>query len=182
MVTSSVHYSSKTIEWGTPPEILAMVADMGYRIVLDVCATPGRQVCDTYFSPPSSSAIEPCSSRDLGSVAPAAYDGLSQPWRVVFGLPEGSVAWCNPPYGREIGRWVAKAASEARDRGVTSVCLLPARTDTTWWHDYCQPILEGDRPGHVKFLKGRVRFISPDGGRRTSAPFPSVLVVFGDAK
>ena len=75
----------------------------------------------------------------------------------------------NPPYGREIGRWMRKAYESAHD-GATVVCLVPARTDTAWWHDYAVR-------GEVRFLRGRLRF----GDAKNSAPFPSAVVVFRPA-
>jgi site-specific DNA-methyltransferase (adenine-specific) len=76
----------------------------------------------------------------------------------------------NPPYGREITRWVAKAHDSARG-GATVVCLLPARTDTAWWQRFVAP------DGEVDFLRGRVRFEGGNGATN-SAPFPSCVVVF----
>ena len=91
-----------------------------------------------------------------------AQDGLAQSWG-------GERVYMNPPYGREIGEWVKKA-SEAK---ALVVCLLPARTDTRWWHDY---VVSGG--GQVFFLKGRLSF----GEAEASAPFPSAVVIFfGDA-
>ena len=84
-------------------------------------------------------------------------DGLSQPWR-------GHV-WCNPPYGRAIGAWMRKAAET--DEGGVVVCLVPARTDTAWWHEWVT------RATEVRFLRGRLHF---SGGG--AAPFPSAIVVF----
>lgn len=72
----------------------------------------------------------------------------------------------NPPYGRGIDAWVRKAYLAAQ-AGATVVCLLPARTDTKWWHDYCQK-------GEVTFIRGRLKF----GGHSNNAPFPSAVVVF----
>ena len=83
-------------------------------------------------------------------------DGLKQEW--------SGVCWCNPPYGRHIGEWVKKAAESQ----TKVVMLLPARTDTRWFHDYCLPY------GDIEFLRGRLRF----GGAQNSAPFPSMVVVF----
>jgi site-specific DNA-methyltransferase (adenine-specific) len=75
----------------------------------------------------------------------------------------------NPPYGRDLGKWVKKAADEAK-RGATVVALLPARTDTKWFHDhiYKKPYVQ------IEFLKGRLKF----GSSKNSAPFPSMIVVF----
>ncbi len=86
-------------------------------------------------------------------------DGLIIPW-----APE--VAFANPPYGRPLKRWVAKAYNESQ-RGATVVMLLPARTDTAWFHDYCLK-------AEVRFIRGRLKF----GDGKNSAPFPSMVVVF----
>jgi phage N-6-adenine-methyltransferase len=83
-------------------------------------------------------------------------DALKQPW-------SGRV-WMNPPYGREIEQWMHKAYNCGAE---VVVCLVPARTDTKWWHNYA-------KKGDVFFLKGRLKF----GKATTSAPFPSAIVVF----
>lgn len=83
-------------------------------------------------------------------------DGLKQKW-------EG-VCWMNPPYGRKIGAWMRKAL-EAK---TTVVCLVPARTDTRWWHEYAMKASE------IRFVKGRLKF----GDSKNSAPFPSAIIVF----
>lgn len=72
----------------------------------------------------------------------------------------------NPPYGRTIGDWMRKAYESAQ-AGALVVCLVPARTDTAWWHDYAAK-------GVVRFIRGRLKF----GGHKNSAPFPSALVIF----
>lgn len=90
-----------------------------------------------------------------------ADDGLAQPW---YGR-----CFMNPPYGRTIDQWVQKAYDSA-EAGALVVCLVPARVDTAWWWDYC-------RYGEVRFLRGRLHF---DDGE-DAAPFPSAVVVFGDA-
>ena len=79
----------------------------------------------------------------------------------------GQTVWLNPPYGRGIGKWVQKAYEEAQKPGTVVVCLLPARTDTAWFHDYC-------RKGKITFIRGRLKF----GGSKNSAPFPSMVVEF----
>jgi hypothetical protein len=80
-----------------------------------------------------------------------------------------TACWMNPPYGRQIGKWIKKAYGESR-KGATVVCLLPARTDTIWFHEYCTK-------GKIRFLKVRVYFES-EGKKVDSAPFPSMIVVF----
>ena len=79
----------------------------------------------------------------------------------------GTSVFMNPPYGREITKWVKKAYEESLS-GKTIVCLLPSRTDTKWWHDYIMEAKE------VRFLRGRLKF----GGAKNSAPFPSCVVIF----
>jgi len=97
---------------------------------------------------------------------PDRRDALSQDW--VEASNEGTV-WLNPPYGRGINAWVAKANAEAK-RGITVVCLVPARTDTNWWWDSCMH-------HEVRFVKGRLKF----GDGKNSAPFPSAVVVMNDS-
>jgi len=105
---------------------------------LDVCATAENAKCDRFFTP--------------------AEDGLAQKW-------EG-VCWMNPPYGRAIGDWMKKAFESSRE-GATVVCLVPARTDTAWWHQFAVR-------GEIEYLQGRIKF----GNAKNSAPFPSAIVVF----
>lgn len=105
--------------------------------------------------------LDPCASDDNAKCKryfTERVDGLSQSW-------DGERVLMNPPYGREIGLWVKKA-SEAKS---LVVCLVPARTDTRWWHDY---VVAGG--GQVTYLKGRLKF----GGVSTPAPFPSALVMY----
>lgn len=83
-------------------------------------------------------------------------DGLAQTW--------SGTCWCNPPYGRGLYRWVEKAAMS----NATVVMLLPARTDTRWFHDFCLPY------GKIEYIKGRLKF----NGHKNSAPFPSMVVIF----
>ena len=83
-------------------------------------------------------------------------DGLAQDWK--------GVCWMNPPYGRKIGAWMHKALEPK----TTVVCLVPARTDTKWWHDYAMKASE------IRFVKGRLKF----GDSKNSAPFPSAIIVF----
>jgi len=80
----------------------------------------------------------------------------------------GGNVFCNPPYGRELGKWVEKAYNESR-KGACVVMLIPARTDTRWFHDFILGRAE------IRFLRGRLKF----GGSKNSAPFPSMVVVFG---
>lgn len=131
-----VHLSSKTDLWETPQDLFDNL-DAVYHFDLDACALPENAKCQRYFTP--------------------EQDGLLQEWT-------GNV-WCNPPYGRQIGRWVQKAHDS---KAAVVVMLLPARTDTKWFHELCL------RGGQVSFLRGRLKF----GGSKNNAPFPSMIVVF----
>ena len=133
----AVHFSSETDEWPTPQDFFDKLNEE-FHFTLDVCATPENAKCPRYYT--------------------KRENGLLQKW-------EG-VCWMNPPYGREIGQWVKKAYESAIG-GATVVCLLPARTDTSWWHDYCMK-------GEVRFIRGRLKF----GGASENAPFPSAVVIF----
>jgi site-specific DNA-methyltransferase (adenine-specific) len=93
-----------------------------------------------------------------------ADNGLGCPW-------PGTV-FVNPPYGSGITAWIAKGYSEARVWGHTVVMLLPSRTDTAWFHEY---VLRADE---IRFIRGRLKF----SGWHTSAPFPSMVVVFRGKK
>lgn len=134
----SVHFSSKTDLWETPQAFFdALNSEFGFT--LDVCAIPENAKCERFFT--------------------QTEDGLSQTW-------EG-ICWMNPPYGREIKKWVRKAF-ESSQTGATVVCLLPARTDTNWWHTW---VVQADE---VRFVRGRLKF----GTSKNSAPFPSAVVIF----
>jgi len=90
---------------------------------------------------------------------PASLDGLVMPW--------GQRNFVNPPYGRQVGKWIARAW-EVSQEGKLVVLLVASRTDTRWWHDYIMQATE------IRFIKGRLYF--DDGGG--PAPFPSAIVVF----
>lgn len=87
------------------------------------------------------------------------FDGLAREWE--------RVNFVNPPYGREIGKWIKKGYAEWQ-KGKTVVFLIPSRTDTHWWHDYIMKATE------IRFIKGRLKF----GDSENSAPFPSAVVIF----
>lgn len=133
----AVWASSATDLWATPQDFFDKLDDE-FGFTLDVCASPENAKCDRYFT--------------------KADDGLTQEWT--------GVCWMNPPYGREIGHWMRKAL-ESSATGATVVCLVPARTDTAWWHDCAMR-------GEVRFIRGRLKF----GGHTNSAPFPCAVVIF----
>lgn len=140
MVHSSM-FSSKTDQWATPQDLYERL-DRIWRFDLDVAADAYNAKCVRYYD--------------------RAANGLERPW-------DGRV-WCNPPYGRGIKDWVAKAVDEWRSgRATVVVMLIPARTDTAWWQDYVA------RYGGRYMLRGRLRF----GDATNSAPFPSAIWVLG---
>jgi site-specific DNA-methyltransferase (adenine-specific) len=94
---------------------------------------------------------------------PAARDALRIDWNH---NSRGKPIWLNPPYGRVIKDWMRKA-SEVASGGGTVVCLVPSRTDTAWWHDYCINAYE------IRYIRGRLKF----GNQKNAAPFPSAVVV-----
>ena len=140
MITKGL-FTSKTDMWATPQYFFDKLNAI-HNFTLDVCAIPENAKCDKFFTP--------------------EIDGLKQDWH-------GSV-FMNPPYGREIGKWVEKAYSESRKGNCKVVALLPARTDTKWFHDNIYMHYSVS----VDLLKGRLKF----GNSKNSAPFPSMVVVF----
>ena len=139
-MNKEVMFSSATDNWATPQDFFDKL-NAEFHFDLDVCADESNHKCDTYYT--------------------KEQDGLAMPWK--------GIVWCNPPYGREIGSWVRRALF-ASVGGATVVMLIPARTDTKWFHDY---IYKRDNV-EIRFVKGRLKF----GNSKNSAPFPSMVVVF----
>ena len=142
---NEVHFMSKTNEWATPDVLFAQIAETWGPFTLDPCATEENAKCKRFYT--------------------MQDDGLSQSW-------QGESVFMNPPYGRQISKWIEKAYHEVhKNNGITTraVCLIPARTDTSYWHDYVM------RSDEICLIRGRVCFEGGGGGR---APFPSCVVVF----
>lgn len=135
----NVHFSSERDTWATPQDLFDEL-DAEFGFTLDPCCQHETAKCAKHYTPDE--------------------DGLAQDW-------SGDVVFMNPPYGREIGKWMQKAFDES-ERGAVVVCLIPSRTDAAWWHEYAMR-------GEVRFLRGRIKF----GGHTNSAPFPSAIVIFG---
>lgn len=87
---------------------------------------------------------------------------------MVFCNRGGHNVFVNPPYGREIGNWVEKAFRTNEEHGNLVVMLLPARTDTKWFHEYIYHKAE------IRFIRGRLKF----GNSKNAAPFPSMVVIY----
>mgnify|MGYP001820679721 FL=1 len=143
----SVHFMSEKMDWETPQDLFDEL-DREFRFEVDVCATEENSKCAVFID--------------------EASDGLDAIWHQieVMGQIPG-VFWMNPPYGREIGKWMKKAYEESQ-KGCTVVCLVPSRTDTKWWHDYAM------KADEIRYIKGRLKF----GGAKNSAPFPSAIVIY----
>ena len=91
-------------------------------------------------------------------------DGLQIDWK--------GFVWCNPPYGKDVVKWCKKALAESK-RGATTVLLMPCKTNTNWWHDFVIPYAE------IRFLRGRVAFVYPNGEQTTQAlPWPLAFVIY----
>lgn len=180
-----VHFSSQTAEWGTPQDFFDKLHAI-YDFDLDPAASDLNHKCPVYYTEKDDGL-----SRDWHKVSQSA---------VYLNPPYGDPEWpckknaaghytcakkrCMPqsatnPKGRGyhidsytpgIIDWVRKAHEEAQ-LGAMVVALLPARTDTEWFHEYIY------RRYPFMLLKGRLKFESPD-GVKNSAPFPSMLVIF----
>jgi len=133
--------SSNTPEWATPFWLFDVLHEI-FHFTLDPCATHENAKCAKHYTQED--------------------DGLRQSWK-------GEKVFMNPPYGREITRWVKKSLAQYMENGVCTVALLPARTDTNWFHGYVYHYSK------LLFLKGRLKFGDGNG----SAPFPSMIAVYG---
>lgn len=138
MADFDTRFKSKTVEWPTPLELFAPLNDeFGFDV--DVAATAENAKCAKFWTKED--------------------NGLVQPW--------GKRNWMNPPYGKDVPKWLARALDESK-RGNTTVCLIPARTNTVWFHDLCLNEAE------VRFVKGRPKFGDADHG----LPLPLAVVIY----
>lgn len=143
--------SSQNMNWCTPQDFFDEL-NAEFHFALDVAATERSAKCANFFTPET--------------------DGLAQSWNC------GGAVFCNPPYGRELKKWIRKAYTEAQS-GKTIVLLIPARTDTAAFHDYIYGKAE------IRFVRGRLTFTDENGdlqrdksGRAMPAPFPSMVVIY----
>lgn len=142
-------FSSASDEWSTPQDLFDELNDE-FKFTLDPCATEENAKCKKFYN--------------------IMNNGLSYSW-------QGERVFCNPPYSKnQIKDWLNKGAKSCFYENALSVFLIPARTDTVWFHEHIW-----DRHSHrpwinveIRFLKGRLKF----GDSKNSAPFPSMIVVF----
>ena len=132
--------SSKTDNWATPQDFFDKLNEE-FHFTLDPCANYENHKCDLFYT--------------------KEQDGLTKDWG-------GHVVFCNPPYGKEIADWVRYSYEQSQKPNTTVVMLIPARTDTRYFHDYIYGKAE------IRFIKGRLKF----GDATTGAPFPSMVVVY----
>ena len=134
-------FSSKTDLWSTPKHFYEEL-NREFSFTLDPCATKENAKCARYYT--------------------EKENGLTKNW-------ENEKVFCNPPYGRAIKQWVKKCYEEGSKDNTTVVMLIPARTDTKYFHEYIY-----HRAKEIRFVKGRLKF----GDSKNSAPFPSMVVIF----
>ena len=140
-MNTELFFSSKTDQWETPQDFFDQL-DKEFHFTLDPCADGSNHKCERYFT--------------------KEQDGLKQDW-------SGEIVFCNPPYGRKVGKWVEKCFQEVYvGKCKCAVLLLFANTDTRWFHDWIYHKAE------IRFIKGRLKF----GGGRVNSPKPSMVVVF----
>lgn len=135
---NKILFSSQKEDWETPQDLFDEL-NREFHFTVDVASNDNNYKIKKHYT--------------------EKENGLLQNW-------DNEVVWCNPPYGKEISKWVEKAYLS---KGIT-VMLLPARTDTKWFHKYIYK--EGSV--QIRFIKGRLKF----GNSKNSAPFPSMIVIF----
>jgi len=137
-------FKSTGNERGTPQEFFERL-DNEFYFTLDPCANEDNHKCEKFFT--------------------EEMNGLEQEW-------SNDIVWVNPPFGGDLRLWVIKCYDEAQ-KGTTVVALIPVRSNTNWWHDYCMKAYE------VRLIKGRMKFIDPEGvPYKHGLPFPLALVIF----
>jgi phage N-6-adenine-methyltransferase len=137
---TEVHFMSEKTDWGTPQSLFDAL-NQEFCFTLDPCASHENAKVSTYFTKED--------------------DGLLQSW-------DGHIVFMNPPFGRDIQKWMEKAYKE----NATVVCIVPVRTDTRWWHNYCM------KADEVRLIDHRLKFV----GSGNKAPFPTAIIVFKDRR
>ena len=140
-MNTQVMFSSETDLWATPQQFFDEL-DREFHFTLDPCATVENAKCKRFYT--------------------IRENGLKQDWG-------GETVFCNPPYGKAIKDWVKKCYEESKKPNTTVVMLIPARTDTSYFHDYIYHKVK-----EIRFVRGRLKF----GNAKNSAPFPSMVVMF----
>lgn len=139
-MNTELMFSSKKMDWTTPQDFFDKL-NQEFEFTLDVASSKENHKCNKYFT--------------------EEENGLIQDW-------SNNVCFCNPPYGREIKKWVKKCYEEGKKENTIVVMLIPARTDTSYFHDYIY------NKSEIRFIRGRLRF----GDGKSPAPFPSMVVIY----
>lgn len=139
MITKGMLTSNRD-NWETPQKLFDEL-NKEFNFTIDAAADAENHKCERYYT--------------------KEENGLEKSWK-------GERVFLNPPYGRELPKWAKKAAEEAKDKSTIIVMLIPARTDTQWFHDYIY------KKAEIRFIKGRLKF----GDGEKDAPFPSMVVIF----
>ena len=143
-MNTKLMFSSKEEKWQTPQDLFDTL-DLEFNFTLDPCCQHDSAKCEKHYTP--------------------YEDGLIQDW-------SNDIVFVNPPYGRELKKWVKKSYDESL-KGATVVMLIPSRTDTSYFHDYIYHKAE------IRFLRGRIKFIDPvTKKQKDAAPFPSAIIIF----
>lgn len=140
-MNTNVMFSSTTDLWATPRDFFDKL-NAEFNFTLDPCATAENAKCEKFYT--------------------VVENGLKQNW-------EGETVFCNPPYGKAIKEWVKKCYTESQKPNTIVVALIPARTDTQYFHDFIY-----HKAKEIRFIKGRLKF----GNAQNNAPFPNMVVVW----
>jgi len=145
-MNKKVLFSSKNNNWGTPLSFFEML-NSEFHFTIDIASSIENALCRRFYTEHDNALI--------------------QSW-------EGEIAWMNPPYGRILlPEFVKKASEETQKKETIVVGLIPARTDTLYWHNYIFDVAK-----EIRFLKGRLQFVDAEQG----APFPSAIIVWQDTQ
>ena len=140
MISKKLMFSSEDETWATPQEFFNSLNNE-FKFTLDPCCSVETAKCSKFYT--------------------EKEDGLIQDW-------QGETVFCNPPYGKKIKDWVKKCYFESKKPLTTVVMLIPARTDTSYFHDFIY------NKSEIRFIRGRLKF----GDSKNGAPFPSMVVIF----
>ena len=140
MINKKLMFSSENETWSTPQDFFNSLNNE-FNFTLDPCCSIETAKCSKFYT--------------------EKEDGLIQDW-------QGETVFCNPPYGKKIKDWVKKCYFESKKPLTTVVMLIPARTDTSYFHDFIY------NKSEIRFIRGRLKF----GDSKNGAPFPSMVVIF----
>lgn len=145
MPVTDIRLSSASNDWETPRWVFDLY-DKVWNFRIDVAASDDNNQCPLYFTKEddalTNSWCDMLNERGIEDNNPEHGETLT--------------AWCNPPYGRKVGRWVEKCVLESKHRNVGM--LIYARTDTSYFHDLILP-----NAYEIHFIKGRLKFRNPAG-------------------